>query len=430
MVDAAQQPTEATANPDANQDVGEAAYLSERQKRGTPNHRRLRIALAHDWLVGMRGGEWVLDRIASLVKKQHIPANLSVLFYKKGKYTTTLDEFEIRKSRFNALPGVSGPLRRWMLPLYPSAVEALSERLAKDHAQQPIELLISTSSGLIKGMAAPEGVPHICYCHAPARYLWSMQDDYTAGGGPTAMLRKLGFGMFTNRLRKWDRESVANVSTMLANSRHTAREIERCWGRGSIVVYPPVRTKFFTVDPNEKREDFWLVVSALEPYKRTELAIEAALLAGKRLFIAGTGSQSGRLRAFAKKTAKRITKAGKPGRDNLVEFMGRVGDEHLRQLYRRASVLLFPQVEDFGIVAVEAQACGCPVVARRAGGALDTVLEGRTGAFFDKPTPNAIIDAVKRVPSKVHAQCRENAERFAEPVFDKAMQKVIASAVR
>lgn len=410
-----------------HRDETDPAYLADRKRenRKSTTGRRLRIALAHDWLVGMRGGEFVLDRIAAYVRARHTPTTLRVLFHKKRHYTRDLDGLEVHASAINAIPGASGPLRRWLLPLYPSAVDALTERLAREHADQPIDLLISTSSGLIKGIASPEGVPHLCYCHTPARYLWSRQDSYTEGRGPKALLRKLGFGLFTNRLRAWDRKTVANVTHFLANSRFTAREIERCWGRASVVVHPPVRTGFFTPDPGVKREDYWLVVSAMEPYKRVELAIDAAQHAGKRLLIAGSGSQLREIKAYAKKNARRLAKAGKPGRENLVEFLGRVGDEQLRDLYRRAGVLIFPQVEDFGIIAVEAQACGCPVVARRAGGALDTVLEGRTGAFFDEPAPSAIIDAVKRVPPRIASQCRTNAERFSEPAFDAAIDKAI-----
>lgn len=420
------EPARARAAP--SEDTGaDPAYLAERKRedRKAPAGKRLRIALAHDWLVGMRGGEFVLDRIAAYVRARHTPATLRVLFHKKRHYTRDLDGLEVEAAAINAIPGARGPLRRWLLPLYPGAVEALSERLARENAGQPIDLLISTSSGLIKGIAAPEGVPHLCYCHAPARYLWSRQDSYTEGRGPKALLRKLGFGLFTSRLRAWDRKTVANVTHFLANSRFTAREIERCWGRSAVVVHPPVRTAFFTPDPGVKREDYWLVVSAMEPYKRVELAIEAAQHAGKRLLIAGSGSQFAEMKAHAKKNARRLAKAGKPGRENLVEFLGRVGDEQLRDLYRRAGVLIFPQIEDFGIIAVEAQACGCPVVARRAGGALDTVLEGRTGAFFDQPTPSAIIDATKRVPPRIGAQCRVNAERFSEPAFDAAIDKAV-----
>ncbi|MEM7756128.1 MAG: glycosyltransferase [Planctomycetota bacterium] len=428
MVDADPQTPSAERSPSAGPDPDQATYLGERTKRATAgSDRRLRVALAHDWLVGMRGGEFVLDRIAQIVAKHHIPASLSVLFSKKGVTSTALSRFDLRSSGLDNYPG---GLRRWLLPAYPGAVENLSDKLAREHAQQPIDLLISTSSGLIKGLAAPEGVPHLCYCHSPARYLWSRQDDYTDGGGIGASLRKAGFGMFTDKLRKWDRETVVNVSTLLANSRHTAREIERCWARGSTVVHPPVRTSYFTRDKATKREDFWLVVTALEPYKRTELAIDAAMIAGKRLLIVGTGSQAGRLKKYAKSAAKRLAKAGKPGRAHLVEFLGRVGDENLRQLYRRARVLIFPQIEDFGIVAVEAQACGCPVVARREGGALDTVLEGRTGAFFDVAEPAAVAEAVKRVPKGIGRQCRQNAERFAETVFDRAIEHAIASTVR
>jgi len=442
MVDGARPPADSSGfdetvrnlrRDDTPGEAFKAAYRSERP-RDEPAHRRskprLRIALAHDRLVDLRGAERVLERLAALVIAEHVPANLSVLFHRKGPYGVTLDRLEVRASRLNRLPGAAGGLRRWLLPLYPGAIDALGDRLARDHAEQAIDLLISTSSGLIKGLPAPEGVPHLCYCHAPAPYLWSSQDAYTAGPGLWAPLRRLGFGVFTEPLRRWDRKTVANVSTFVANSRHTAREIERCWGRGSIVIPPPVRTDFFTPDPATRREDFWLVVASLERRKQVEIAIDAALLAGKRLFVVGRGSQAARLRASTKRAAKRMEKAGKPGRKGSIEFSGHVGDEHLRTLYRRASVLIMPQVENFGIAAVEAQACGCPVVARRAGGALDTVLEGRTGAFFDRPEPSAIVEAVRRLPRDVAVQCRANAERFAQPKFDDAIRQAIRETAR
>jgi len=397
---------------------------SERKAGASRGNRSVRVALAHDWVVGRRGGEAVLERIAAILKNEMTPAGLYTLFHKSG---TTIgpatDSLEVTASSLSALP-MSKAFRRWLLPAYPYAVGSLSRKLARDHAITPIRLLVSTSSGLVKGLAAP-GVPHLCYCHAPARYLWSVQDEYTRGG-LGGSLRKLGFAAFTKSLRAWDRRTATNVTAFVANSRHTAKEIERVFDREAAVIHPPVRTELFTPDPDVPREDFWLVVSALEPYKRVDLAIDAAMIASKRLMIAGTGSQLGALKAHAKKEARRLAKAGYgKRRDSLITFMGRVSDQQLVGLYRRAALFIFPQVEDFGITAVEAQACGCPVLARRAGGALDTVLEGRTGVLFTNPEPEAIRKAAKRVPEGVADQCRRHAERFSEAAFDARMRVII-----
>lgn len=376
-----------------------------------PPGRPLRIALAHDWLVGLRGGEFVLDRIARLIAAHHEPAGLYVMFDDARPLTPAIDALTRTASPLHRWPPAA---RRWLLPRYPAAVEWLGGALARDHAREPIDLLISTSSAAIKGLRPPEGVPHLCYCHSPARYLWAQGGEYARGSLP----RRAGLALFGPSLRRWDERTAAGVTKFLANSRHIARRIEAVYSRDAQVVHPPVRTEFFTPDPAEARQGFWLVAGALEPYKRADLAIDAAVACGQRLVIAGDGSEAPRLRAHARRAARLA------GRASPVEFVGRVTDEQLRTLYRRARCLVFPQVEDFGITAVEAQACGCPVVAFRDGGALDTVLEAETGAFFDEPTPEAIIEAARGCPEDSGA-CRANAVRFAEPVFDTTMCGVI-----
>lgn len=381
-----------------------------------PPARARRIALAHDWLVNNRGGEAVLAHIAGVALRQADPGGLYTLFDGYGEYGNAIDSFARTTSVLNPLPG---PARRWLLPAYPMAVEGLSRALARDHARVPIDLLISTSSGLIKGVCAPAGVGHLCYCHAPARYLWSMTDAYTRGAA--GRVRALGFGLFGKSLRAWDRRTADHVDVFLANSTHVAREILRCFGREATVVHPPVRTDLFTPDPAVPREDFWFCFGAHEPYKRTDLAIDAALRSGTRLVIAGGGSAISSLRAHASRAP-----AG------LIEFRGRVSDEALVDLYRRARCLIFPQIEDFGIVAVEAQACGCPVVARRAGGALDSVIEGETGSFFEGESADAIVEAVGRLPedtARTAAACRMNAERFGTDRFERSIQSAIGSAI-
>ncbi|MCW5775931.1 MAG: glycosyltransferase [Phycisphaeraceae bacterium] len=368
-----------------------------------------RVVLAHDWLCGRRGGEAVLERIAAVLRERHEVVAVLTMFDDGSSIGPAVDALPRIVWPGGRVPGAQR-LRRWMLPLYPEAVRWLSGRLARLHDERPINLVVSSSSAAIKGLRPPRSVPHVCYCHAPARYVWSVEDEYAVGRSPGDALRTLGLRAVGPLYRAWDRRTAANVTRFVANSSHTADEIARCYGREATVVPPPVRTGFFTPDPGVPREPFWLFAGALEPYKRADLAIEAARWAGVRLVVVGGGSMVRSLRT----TARRLP-------DGAVEFAGRVSDERLRDLYRRARLLLFPQVEDFGITAVEAQACGCPVVARRAGGALDTVIEARTGAFFDRPEPAAIAEAAGRCPIGAETVCRQNADRFNEDTFDTSL---------
>lgn len=391
MVDKPQQPEQ--ARPDS-------------RARGCTGARP-RFALAHDWLCGYRGGEAVLERIAALAGGMGEVDRLYTMFDDGKPLAPATDALEHCVSGLNASPG---GWRRWLLPAYPLAVWSLSRRLRAQQTHSPVDIVVSTSSAAIKGLRPPPGVPHLCYCHAPARYVWSVRREYDGGGRLSDRLRAIGLAAFGGAFKAWDRATAANVSTFLANSSHTAAEIHRCFGRRAEVVFPPVRTEFFTPDPRVPREDFWLFAGALEPYKRADLAAEAALHAGARLVIVGTGSIENSLR-------RQYEPKG-------VEFRGRVTDEQLRDLYRRARLLVFPQIEDFGITAVEAQACGCPVVARDLGGALDTVVPGQTGVFFAETTPQAIALAAEACPADAPA-CRTNAERFSEAVFDTQMRRHI-----
>jgi glycosyltransferase involved in cell wall biosynthesis len=381
----------------------------------------LRIAVAHDWLCGYRGGEAVLEAIARVVSVHFRPAGVYTMFDDGRALAPTVDSLRHIVWPPGRLAGARRA-RRWLLPLYPRAVAWLSARLARDHTREPIDLLISTSSAAIKGIRPPRGpdgraVPHLCYCHSPARYLWSQTAEYGGSDG-AGVLRALGLRMLGPGLRRWDRATAANVTRFIANSTHTAGEIRRCYGREATVVFPPVRTDFFTpaawgaavVSPSS----FWLYVGALEPYKRVDLAIRAANLASSPLHIVGGGTQRRRLGAMAGPT---------------VTFRRRVSDDDLRELYRTARVLVFPQIEDFGIVAAEAQACGLPLAARGAGGALDIVRPGVTGVLFNDPTAESLLAAIERVPERDRCAeaCRENALMFSEARFESKMLSEIRS---
>ncbi|MEL7474041.1 MAG: glycosyltransferase [Planctomycetota bacterium] len=380
------------------------------------------MALAHDWLVGYRGGEAVLERIAALPhRRPDLAVTMSSIHTMFAKPNAMRDA----APNIHALPTHTSPLnaapaaRRWLLPLYPFAVERLARSLARQHEREPIDLLVSTSSAAIKGLRPPTGVPHLCYCHSPARYLWDRTTDY-AGHSATARLRGLGLRALGPALRHWDRNSAQHVTHFLANSTHTADLIRHAYHRDADIVYPPVRTSFFTPPPaSDERDDAWLLVSALEPYKRTDLAILAAIEAGARLRIVGEGSQRAELESLAAQAD-----------DDQITFLGRVNDEQLRSHYQRARLLVFPQIEDFGIVAVEAQAAGLPVLARAKGGALDTVIDNETGALFDDPSPKAIAAAAQRIPERADHDCALNAAQFSESVFDQAIADHIQRAIR
>lgn len=379
--------------------------------------KRPRIALAHDWLVGARGGEAVLEAIARVALRVGSISSLYTMFDDGRPLSPVVDSIPHRTSVLNRLPGGAGSARRWLLPAYPIAVRQLSLALARDHAREPIDLLISTSSAAIKGLRPPPGVPHLCYCHAPMRYLWSQTSAYRSGEGGRA--RGLGLALFGPSLRAWDERTAERVTTFLANSRYTSREIERCFKRSSSVVFPPVRTEFFTPADGRaptSRDGSWLYVGALEPYKRVDVAIMSANAHRQTLTIVGTGSHLTSLRSLAGPT---------------ITFAGRVDDLALRDHYRRASVLLFPQIEDFGIVAVEAQACGLPVVAFARGGALDTVLHSVTGVLVDDANPESLARGAFRAVAmgNVSAACRANAVRFAEDRFEKEIAGWISTSI-
>ena len=363
---------------------------------------KISVSLAHDWLVGMRGGEWVLDRLARLFG----PTVLYTLVHDGRFHTQAIADCRIVTSPLQRCPGAKGRLRRAYLPFMPRAVECLKV--------DDCDLLISTSSAVMKSIRTSPSTRHMCYCHSPARYVWGQTEEYMQGAGGT--LRGLGLRMIKNRFQNWDRETAVRVDCFLANSSHTARRIRVCYERDAVVVHPPVRTEHFTHDETISREDWYLVVAALEPYKRTSLVIEAANREHLPLKVAGYGTQFRTLQALAGPT---------------VHMLGRVDEDELLALYQRAKALVFPQLEDFGIVAAEAQATGCPVVAFGQGGALDIVTE-ETGVFFKEHSVDAILQAYSELTQRIERNvvnpvtCRRNAERFSEKVFEEAIRREAA----
>ncbi len=354
----------------------------------------LRVALVHDWLTGMRGGERVLEQLCRLFPD----AVVYTLVHVPGGLSPAIARHRIVTSALQRVPGVERVYRH-LLPLYPAALSAM--RVA------PVDLVISSSHCVAKSVRAPRGARHLCYCHTPVRYAHDQFDAYfgPARVGPvaSAVLRP-AMAAFA----RWDVRTSGRPDRYVANSQHVAQRIGRHYNRRSVVIYPPVDTTYFTPDAvSASRPAQALVVSALVPYKRVDVAIEACQQVGLPLTIVGQGPEESRLRAMA-------------GGD--VTFAGSLSDAQVREAYRTAAMVLMPGEEDFGIVPVEAQACGTPVVALGRGGAVETVVPGVTGVLASEGAP-ALADAIREAlgtPWSAQA-CRQQAERFSVDRFTSEM---------
>lgn len=364
-----------------------------------PAWTNLRAALAHDWLTGMRGGEKCLELIGNGLPD----APIYCLVHKRGSVSTAIERHPIHASLLNRIPGISRTYR-YFLPAFPLIIETLG----RPHA----DLLISTSHCAVKALRTRPATRHLCYCFTPMRYAWTFHDEYF-GAAPLkrALLKPLLGG-----LRAWDRATAARVDRFVAISHHVRRRIELFYGREADVVYPPVDTGFYTPDPAVTREDFALVVSALVPYKRVDLAVQACTESGRRLLVVGAGTGLDRLQAVAGPS---------------VTFLGWQSDEAIRNLYRRCRYLLFPGEEDFGIVPLEAMACGAPVIAYRRGGLTETLAENVSGLFFDAQTPDALNDAIRTAEGQSWPvnPIRKHAEQFGQQAFIDGLTGSVAAVM-
>jgi glycosyltransferase involved in cell wall biosynthesis len=358
-----------------------------------------RVAIVHDWLTGMRGGEKVLEAICEL----YPDASLFTLVRVPGSVSERIEHHPIETSFVQKLPS-PGRLYRHYLPLYPIAVELLD--------LDRFDLIISSSHCAAKSVIRRGDARHVCYCHSPMRYAWDQFDAYfgeaQVGTWTNRMLRPIMAG-----LARWDAATAGRPDRFLANSQYVAGRIRRYYNRRSTVVYPPVDTDYFRPEVSSPSVPGALIVSALVPYKRIDLAIAACRSARLPLRIVGRGPEETRLRTLA------------AGSD--VEFLGWRTNEEIRQLYRASSVVLLPGTEDFGIVPVEAQACGTPVVALAAGGARETVVDGETGALVPAADADAFADAIRRVTDGRldRRAIRRNAERFSVDAFKGSFETAV-----
>jgi len=342
----------------------------------------MRCALVHDWLTGMRGGEKVLEVLCELFPQ----SDLYTLIYQPGRLTPLIENRRIIPSWLNRFPHV-GAYYRNLLPLMPAAAQSLKV--------SGYDLVVATSHCVAHGVDASGSARFVCYCFTPMRYAWDMLGAYFARTRKIDpkqwLLRRLA-----GRLRRWDRRAAQRVHEYVADCRNIRDRIMRCYGRESAVIYPPVDTNFYR-PLDVKPGNFYLWGGALAPYKRIDLAIEAFAGLDRELVVIGEGQDL----PWARKAA--------PAN---VKFLGRCSDDVLRRHYAACSALIFPGEEDFGIVPLEAQACGRPVIAYGRGGVIETVVDldaagpdsAPTGVFFPEATAESLREAVRRF--------EENEERF------------------
>ena len=330
----------------------------------------MRVAIIHDWLITNRGGEKCLETFCELFPS----ADIYTLIYVPNRVSSLIKSMKICVSRLNDVPGIER-IYRYLLPLFPRVIESFDLR--------NYDLIVSSSHCVAKGVF-PHRALHISYVHTPMRYVWDMHDAYF--GRATSLLARIGMSVWRRYLQRWDVAASERVDYFLANSRNVAAKIHKLYGREATVIHPPVDLKKFR--PGSGQGPYYLIVSALVPYKRIDIAIRAFNEMRLPLKVVGEGPLRSRLERSA---------------GSNVEFLGWVDDSVLAALYGSCQALIFPGEEDFGIVPLEAQACGRPIIAYEKGGVLETVIPvtadtesggSPTGIFFSEQTPEALIKAV------------------------------------
>ena len=364
----------------------------------------MKVAIIHYWLVNMRGGEKVIEALLEMFPQ----ADIFTHVYNPKAVSTLIKDRRVVTSRINRLP-FAKKLYQLYMPLMPNAL--------MDFNLQDYDLVISSESGPAKGVVPNPNAYHVCYCHSPMRYLWDMYHEYFRGTTP---LVRFFMKRLIPSLRIWDVTSANLVDRFVTNSGYVAKRIGRCYNREAVVVHPPVDIEKYLAVERQPR-DFYLFFGQLTGYKRADIAIEACVRSGRKLVVAGAGN--------VKKEFRKYKKSG------LISFLGRVSDEDIFDLFASAKALIFPGIEDFGIIPVEAQAAGCPVIAYRDGGALETVREGVTGLFFNEQTPESLMAAMDHFEQNEAQFSRrqvfkDHVQQFSKTAFIERIQKVLAERKR
>lgn len=358
----------------------------------------LKIALIHDWLTGMRGGEKCLEALCELFPQ----ADIYTLMHKRGSVSEPIESKKITTSFLQAIPNICETYRNY-LPLFPIAIESFN--ISK------YNLIISTSHCVAKGIKKPKNVYHLCYCFTPMRYAWTFFEDYF---GKKDAISKSLIKLLLFDLRRWDLNTNCRINDFVAISSLVQNRIKKFYNRDSQIIFPPVDTEFYNYNDAVK-QDFYLIVSAFVPYKRIDLAIKVFNKLKKRLLIVGTGPSIAKLKSISD--------------SKFIEFLGWLSNEEIKSLYQKAKALVFPGEEDFGIVPLEAQGCGTPVIAYNKGGAKETIVPSITGILFDEQTEESLQGAILQFERSINIfkpeQIRLNALRFNRNIFKEEIYKFI-----
>jgi glycosyltransferase involved in cell wall biosynthesis len=355
----------------------------------------LKVVLVHDWLNGMRGGEKVLEHLSGIFPK----ASIFSLHGELEKISDGIKKHPIHFSWIQKIPWKTR-LYRYYLPLYPYAIRSFDF--------SGFDLVISTSHCAAKNVTVPASIPHICYCFSPMRYLWTLQDEYF---GKNKLTKALLY--FPQKwLKHWDLQGAKRVTRFLTISKTIQERIHQCYGLESELIYPPTSLPFMPQGALEFKQDYFLVVSALVPYKRIDLAIQASNQKKFTLKIAGTGPSLASLKKIS---------------GPQVEFLGWVSETRKMDLLKNAKALIFPGFEDFGIVPLEALSVATPVVGFGRGGLTETVTHLHTGIFFQEQTVASLIQAIEILEQKKfpNENFKETWERFTPEKFRSAFQKAV-----
>ncbi|MBX4187330.1 MAG: glycosyltransferase [Candidatus Doudnabacteria bacterium] len=358
----------------------------------------MKVALVHEYLTQLGGAERVLKNFLEIWPE----AVLHVLIFDDIKTHGEFSSYTRKLSFLDYLPGVHQHPRLFVT-LMPLAIEHFNF--------DEFDVVISDSSSYAKGIKTDK--LHICYCHAPTRYLWTVH-DYLAKQQYPEVLKQLGKPALA-WLKKWDYKAAQRPNFFIANSKNIQNQIKKFYNRESIVIPPPVDTaKFY---PDGARQNYFLAASRLEPYKKLDVIVEAFNELGLPLKIAGTGTIEQDLKQKAKAN---------------IEFVGAVNDDELRKLYAQAQAFVFAAEEDAGIMVVEAQACGTPVIAYRAGGAMETIKEGVTGEFFDQQTEESLVEKLRNFKAEKFnsALIRDNAMQYDKQIFQKKIKEFVEEKMR
>lgn len=368
----------------------------------------MRIALVHDFLTKLGGAEKVLQVLHKIYPDAPV---YTLLYDKKGtRGIFEKDNYKIITSSLQNKPSYLRKRSKLLLSKFPKAIEEF------DFSK--FDLVISDSNSYAHGIIAGPKTLHICYCYSPTRYLWDWSNEYLEENHIELGIVGRLIRTKLSEIRVWDRISADRVNFWIAQSKTVAERIKKYYRKDSIIINPPVDVKSFSFSKNNPG-NYYLLVSRLSPYKKVDIAIEAFNKLNKKLIIAGEGSDKSRLEILAD--------------SNKIQFLGYVSDDKYRELLSNCKAFIFPGEEDFGLTPVEAMASGRPVIAYNKGGVTETVVEGKTGLFFDQPTAESLISAINKFEINIDSfkseTCRKRAEQFSEEIFVKKIKNVINTQI-